>query len=173
MEKVWTTLILPMTEFHFATHPFLRLKGADYSHFNKYEVHAATANHEMARHLQWMHDSYDLKDSGEQKGIDLRRLFTEKQTFVDSRENLGVQLADITATTLRRALNRQLQRPGWEAFGRLLVLKKEKRPIIQLGDPATQGALPVEGHLLRVWQTLRANSRAMLLPELLGSSDAT
>lgn len=166
MERVWTTLILPMAEFQFAKHPLSRLKGADYSYFTKYEVHAATATPEVAEHLLWIQDTYYLKVVGEPRAIDPRRLFTEQQSFADSRDYLGLQLADITATTLRRALNGQLQQWGWEGFGRLLILKQDKRPIIRLGDPTKEQGTPMEGHLLHVWQALRAQSQAMLLPDL-------
>jgi hypothetical protein len=58
---------------------------------------------------------------------------TEQLTFEDSRNSLGLQLADMLAITLRRGLNNRLQRPGWENLGKLIIRSTDPGLFIQLG----------------------------------------
>lgn len=93
--------------------------------------------------------------------IDAKRIWTEEQAFADSESNLGLQLADIAASTLCRALNGHLQQPGWEPASQILIRKKTA-PFIQLGKAEIQpGGL--EPHAALVWRTLNAKSQAMVL----------
>lgn len=50
-------------------------------------------------------ETYELEPFDDHDtGVDSRRLFKEQREFKDSRDSLGLQLADILATTLRRAI---------------------------------------------------------------------
>ena len=53
METTWSTLILPMSEGHFARTPLISLKEADYSHFDAHYGIAAD-DKEMSSHVRWM-----------------------------------------------------------------------------------------------------------------------
>jgi hypothetical protein len=94
--------------------------------------------------------------------IDANRVWTEERAFEDSQNNLGLQLADITATTICRALNGNLQHKGWEPFSKLLIRKKVA-PFLQLGKAAAGQHPPLEPHAASVWRTLDAQSQAMVL----------
>jgi len=119
MEETWSTLILPMSENYFMKKPLISLKGADYSHFARYETDP-TLDATMARHIEWLDATYGKR---ERRGtvINAKRLLTEQVQFVDSKDSLGIQLADMLATLLRRALNNHLQKSGWGNFGKLVV----------------------------------------------------
>jgi hypothetical protein len=122
MEEIWSTLVLPMSETHFARTPLIVLKEADYSHFDG--RYGSKMDDKMKKHLEWMDKIYGPRDRSDTHPLtDVRKLLTEQRQFVDSRDSLGVQLADILASVLRRALNDRLQRSGWENFGRLVVGK--------------------------------------------------
>lgn len=59
MESTWSTLVLPMSESHFARKPLVALSGADYSHFDPgYGI--AANDEEITRHLQWMREVYGI-----------------------------------------------------------------------------------------------------------------
>jgi Protein of unknown function (DUF3800) len=122
MEEIWSTLVLPMSESHFARTPLIVLKEGDYSHFdNRY---GSALDDKMKKHLEWMAKMYGPRDRSDIHPLtDVRKLLTEQRQFVDSRDFLGIQLADILASILRRALNDRLQRSGWEDFGKLVVGK--------------------------------------------------
>jgi hypothetical protein len=80
----------------------------------------------------------------------------------NSKRSLGLQLADIAATSLRRALNGNLARPGWEAFGKLLI-KQPGLPFCMIGT--TPRSTKLEGPGKAVWDVL-----AILAKDLLASS---
>lgn len=164
MEQLWSTLMLPIGESRSAQHPYAKVEGFDYTHFAKYEVDETTADEKMKRHLKWMRET--LSSSKPRRGplrcIDAKRIWTEERAFEDSKNNLGLQLADIAATTLCRALNGNLQQPGWEPISRLLIRKKTA-PFLQLGRAAAGQHPPLDPHAAKVWRALDAKSQAMVL----------
>lgn len=160
MEETWTTTILPFAESRFARQPIAQLIEGDYSHFARYEINPATDS-EMARHLDWMQSTYgDIKWHGGERVVDAKRLLTEQLTFEDSRNSLGLQLADMLASTLRRGINNRLQRPGWENLGKLVVRATDPGWFIQLGhgEPRLLG-----GTAVGVYRALGKNAKSMLL----------
>jgi hypothetical protein len=157
MEESWSTLILPMGEFRFAKKPLGKLAGADYSHFSaRYEIPESDKN--LARHVNWMRNIYGIKnDCGV---LYAKRLLSEQLSFHDSRDSLGLQLADILASTLRRAFNQQLKFPGWKEFGRLLVRRDYGHSrFISFGRRDAR----LTGHVLHVWRQLDACSKSMIV----------
>jgi len=163
MEQLWTTLILPVGESRSAMRPYAKVEGFDYSHFAKYEITESTADERMKRHLEWMRSALPFSKTApdELHCIDAKRILTEERAFADSKSNLGLQLADIAASTLCRALNEHLQLPGWEPVSQLLIRKKTA-PFIQLGKTAEQYR-GLEPHAAMVWRTLDAKSKAMVI----------
>jgi hypothetical protein len=161
MEQTWTALILPVGEAQSAQHGFARVEGFDYSHFAKYEITESTADEGMRRHLEWMRSTlpFSTAPPTELHCIDAKRILTEERAFADSQNNLGLQLADIAASTLCRAFNNHLQRTGWEPVSQILIRKKTA-PFIQLGKAARQKGL--ERHAATVWRTLDAKGKAMV-----------
>jgi hypothetical protein len=124
MEETWSTLILPVSERRFAEEPLIAIREEDYSYFDaRYGFDRSTIGEEELRHLEWLRSVSENGPLGEDDGlgINAKLLLTEQQTFEDSLNSLGLQLADILATILRRAVNDRLQYPGWKDFGALLV----------------------------------------------------
>ena len=161
MEETWSTLILPMSENHFMREPFIMLRGADYSHFARYEVIPAH-DHHMGQHLKWVRQIYGKQTPDLDKPVtDPRRLFTEQLEFLDSRDSLGLQLADMLATILRRALNGHLQEAGWKNFGRLVVHKAKPGWFSRLGPKIPEPEWPQTAH--DVWINIKACSKSMVL----------
>lgn len=164
MEQLWSRLILPIGASRSAQRPYAKVEGFDYSHFAKYEIDEETAGGKMKRHLQWMRDTLPSSKPrpAQLRCIDAKRILTEERVFEDSQNHLGLQLADIAAATLFRALNGNLQQPGWEPLSRLLI-RKNTAPFLQLGKAAAGQHPPLEPHAAKVWRTLDAKSQAMIL----------
>jgi Protein of unknown function (DUF3800) len=161
MESTWSTLVLPMSESHFARKPLVALIGADYSHFDaRYGV--AADNAEMTRHLQWMRDAYGIRSVDQSPGLNACLLLSEQREFSDSARSLGLQLADMLATILRRALNNRLQSAGWARFGRLLIAENAT-PFLQLGPPNGRGGAMSGQQIEKVWRALKSGNKEMLL----------
>jgi len=164
MEQLWSTLILPIGESRSSLQPYAKVEGFDYTHLAKYEIDETTADDKMKRHLKWMRGI--LPTTADRikplTGIDAKRLLTEDRKFGDSKQNLGLQLADIAATTLCRALNGNLQLSGWKHISRILIRKKTA-PFALIGKAALSERARLDEHAEQVWRTLRTNSQSMVL----------
>jgi hypothetical protein len=163
MEDTWSTLILPLSENAFAREPLICITGEDYSHFDaRYGFTEATADTEMLRHVQWLASVYGKpKGAKDSVGINANLLLTEQLTFQDSRDSLGLQLSDMLASILRRALNDRLQFPGWKDFGGLLARHgRAVHGFIQLGRG---GDIPILGHAKKVYEALQARAKGMVV----------
>src|SRR5262249_34316540 len=139
----------------------------DYSHFDKrYGFTRKDIDPEMARHTEWLKTIYGTEPfDNDGRGVDAGRLFREQREFRDSRHCLGLQLADVLATTLRRALNGNLRIEGWRDFGGLIVRRKNIGSyFIQLGPG--RGPTPVEPkHAENVCYVLDERAKPMLVRE--------
>jgi len=170
MEEAWSTLILPMSESAFAREPLTCIEGEDYTHFEAtYGFTETTADSEMLRHSEWVRSVYGMrpKEKGE-VGIDGKRLLTEQRTFEDSRDSIGLQMTDMPASILRRALNDRLPYSGWKDFGRLLVRHHDLGTgFIQLGPG---GDVPMLGHAKKVCQVLHGRAKDMVAARRNGPS---
>lgn len=164
MEQLWSTLVLPFGEPRSALRPYAKVESFDYSHFAKYEIDEDTADEKMRRHLQWMRENLPSSKPLPPKlrCLDAKRIWTEERCFEDSQNNLGLQLADIASMTLCRALNGNLQQPGWEPMAGLLIRKKTA-PFLQIGKAASGQHPQLEAHAVTVWRTLHRNGLPMML----------
>jgi hypothetical protein len=161
MEETWSTLILPMSEGHFAQHPLPTLKGADYTHFDaRYGIDPN--DEEMKRHIEWTREAYGIRDRERPPGLNAGLLLREQREFADSATSLGLQLADMLATILRRALNNRLQAAGWKDFGRLLIADPST-PIMQLGPPDGRGQRLSGQQIEKVWTALKSGNKPMVV----------
>jgi hypothetical protein len=163
MEKTWSTLILPMGESAFGKEPLGGIEGEDYSYFDsRYGVNEATADPETLSHLQWVNSVYGRsEEEGDRAPIDAKKLLSEQLTFEDSRDSLGLQLADMLAAILRRALNSRLQLSGWQDFGGLLI--RHRNPgtgFIQLGN---SNRTDMVGHVAEICKVLDGKAKGMLV----------
>ncbi len=160
MESTWSTLILPMSESHFVKRPLVCLREADYSHFDaRYGVRAD--DEEMNRHVAWTREAYGIQGIDQAPGLNSGLLLSEQRQFADSAGSLGLQLADMLAAIVRRALNNRLQPAGWSRLGRLFVADK-RTPLLVLGTP--DGLEPKFGEqIVQVWKALNTGNKKMLL----------
>ena len=170
MEETWSTLILPLSESAFAREPLICIREEDYSHFDaRYGFTEATGDPEMLRHSQWLDSLYGKRPRAKDAvRINAGLLLTEQLTFQDSRDSLGLQLSDMLAAILRRALNERLRFPGWKDFGGLLVRGRQAGDgFIRIG----QGDhIPMSGHAAKVCQVLYARAKGMIAKRNRGQS---
>jgi hypothetical protein len=122
MEKIWTTVIAPILETQALTQPWLFLIDADYSHFQRFMIDETTSDQDAKRHIDWL--SQRTNQGHKFSGVDARPLMEEDRRFADSRNELGLQLADVVASAFYRALNGTLVRQGWECLGQLLIARR-------------------------------------------------
>jgi hypothetical protein len=165
MEEMWSCLILPFSESHYAKERFHCLAGADYFHFHKrYSSRRDNMDPEAARHMERVREAYGVRALKENDYIvNANKLFKEQRDFQDSKDDLGLQLADILATTLRRALNGNLQKDGWKDFGGLIVRRRDIGSyFMQMGRG---DSLKMPKHAASVCRILDARAKSMLVPD--------
>jgi hypothetical protein len=161
MEETWSTLILPLSETAFVKKPLLYIDGEDYSHFeSRYGPTDSMADPEMLRHRDWL--SSVSEKPMDSVAIDAKLLLTEQRTFEDSRNSLGLQLCDMLAAILRRALNNRLQLPGWKHFGGLLIRHRNSgEGLVQLGTlPGGDNRIP--SYAAKVCLVLDKKAKSMI-----------
>jgi Protein of unknown function (DUF3800) len=158
MEETWTKLILPFSEARSAKEPLGKLIGADYSHFERYQIDMTDSG--LRSHLEWIWETYGVPQAQRKGGVDIKRLLSEQRHFADSIGSLGLQLADMLAAILRRALNNHLAPSGWSNFGSLLVLKQRAR-IIALGKAGSR-PLRISNRALAVCRAIDDCTQSML-----------
>jgi hypothetical protein len=103
-EKLWSTLILPFLH----ERPLMLLEGTDYSALERFAVRVPSSDRSGA-----------LLD-----GFDIKAMITERLEFKDSREVPGLQLVDVVASALTRALNNTLGKDGWRDLGTLFIRRR-------------------------------------------------
>ena len=95
--------------------PLIMLKGADYSAFQRFEYPEGKAP-------TYLKTVYGI-DTGRAGGINIGQLMREDLKFVDSKEDYGIQVADLLATGVYRCLRARFnnnQRAA-QLLGRLLL----------------------------------------------------
>ena len=110
MEHIWTTLIGPLITTKSPDAPMGMIPGADYSYFERFDTEPLDGSKRMP---------------GRQY-TDMKKVLRDDFEFVTSRRDLGIQMADILASVLTRALNGTLQKPGWKGMGPLLIHRSEQ-----------------------------------------------
>jgi hypothetical protein len=108
-----------------------------------------------------MREAYGVEDVDRPLGLNSTLLLSEQRQFADSAGSLGLQLADMLAAILRRALNDRLQRPGWKSFGRLLIADR-RTPFLQFGEPDGRSQR-MHGQVEKVWPALKTGNKEMLV----------
>jgi hypothetical protein len=162
MEKLWTTLIIPVGIDHSLKEPLVTLKGGDYSHFERFRIGPDAL--EMADHVKWMNEQMTYPTPpGERRITNMKQILQESFRFADSEEELGLQLADIVASACRRVFNGNLQRSGWEKLGQLLIRKNGKPPIIGMRTPEQAAGCDrsVHAEAAAIWLALDSSARSM------------
>jgi Protein of unknown function (DUF3800) len=114
-ERLWTDVILPMGQTQSLERPFATMEGGNYRYFNRFYVDRGAA----PPHLQAQMDM--LEADG---GLDFKRILGEDRVFGNSARDSGLQLIDVLVNAFCRAVNGNLQQPGWDELGSLMVLKR-------------------------------------------------
>lgn len=102
-EQIWSLAVMPALEWRFLQEPLIFLEGCDYTAFATFDYASTTIEAPVGN---------------------LNRLWKEHLVFGDSRADLGLELADILANCLRRALRGNLQIAGWVNLGRLMIARR-------------------------------------------------
>lgn len=163
-EKAFEILTPPWLQSSSLRKPWIELEGADYSVFKRFEYPEGKAP-------TYLKTSYGI-DIGSAGLINIGQLIREDLKFVDSKQNYGVQIADLLATGLRRCLRARFNNNQVAArlLGSLMPQGKvNESPVRLLGFSKEDQT--VTGEITRLIRIMGVYSRAMLVRRL-DSSDA-
>ncbi len=138
-ERVWEMVISPFLQDLSMRRPMAMVKGFDYSAFERFR----SPFKEMPEHFR---ASANIDPSDEPFiATDVARLMRESVTVPDSKSTPGLQMADIVANTVARAMNKKLPENVWRHVGRLTVQKEKGHhsihPIMLSADPVEPGTV--------------------------------
>ncbi|MCP4903215.1 MAG: DUF3800 domain-containing protein [bacterium] len=112
-EDVWGLIVMPLLQSRFIRTPGIRLTEGDYTHYERFDAKLD----EPPAHLK----PYIPESSRNAEFTDIGKIMREDLSFLDSRRELGLQIADILANAIQRSLNERLRRRGWRNIGALMI----------------------------------------------------
>ncbi|MCG3113225.1 MAG: DUF3800 domain-containing protein [Candidatus Manganitrophus sp. SB1] len=124
-EDMWQKIILPILQSKSFLRPFIQLIEADYSYFEKYFKESP----EPPRHL-----AEAVSDARPFQYVQINKIYKKHLAFEQSHKSLGLQMVDILTTSVRRAMNGNLQPPGWSRIGQLMVQASKNSQVVQILD---------------------------------------
>lgn len=148
MEELWVSLIGPLINWRTQLHPIGMIPGADYSYLERFDAAPIEGDPIPGRYY-----------------TDIKKLLREDFAFVPSERDLGVQIVDLVASILTRALNGTLQRQGWEDLGGLFLHRPQRtiRLIALSGDAHGPESREVtDPHWITTINELESRARPML-----------
>jgi len=156
-ETYWRQLVCPFLQTNFITEPGIAVKGFNYS---AYDASYCTKYTELPDYLR-EHLPTGKPING--RVSDLGKLMLEHLRFETSKENAGLQAADIVASALTRALNGTLQIDGWRDLGRLFIRRNSKPPVsvVQFSDDDDGRPAKVAPPVAVVLRTLNSSAKSM------------
>ena len=110
VEEIWSSLVLPLLYSKSLDSPLAKFEEGDYTHFRRFDAEPRPP---------------DVREEGKSY-TDLQKLFREDFAFVRSDRYLGLQIADMIASILTRALNGAIGEEGWQGLGSLLIRRAER-----------------------------------------------
>jgi hypothetical protein len=156
-EKAFVTLTPAFLQTISLRAPLPMLEGADYSAFQRF-------NYSEDERPTCLKDVYGIDVHNDGPALNIGKLIREDLRFEDSKQNQGVQVADLLAAGVRRCLRNQFNdcRLAAQLLGRLMVQGKARHPPIALLGFSGPGKR-VSNDVAHVIMIMEKSSRAMLI----------
>ncbi len=155
-EKLWLDIVLPFLQSRSIRDPFIQLKEANYSYFEKYTE------------VMTQPPEYLKKAFGEETPfpcVHINDIYRKNLIFDQSHENLGLQIVDILTTSIRRAMNGHLKIHGWGKIGQLMVQSSVDSQEIKLLSLSKEKEQNYKGKKPPYWMVvpmMKKTSKSML-----------
>ena len=128
-DDLWSTLVMPVLQSRSFREPFIQLVEGDYRYFDRF----CGSKPETPRHL--------IADTGLKSPfdyVDMKSVLHEHLSVATAADCLGLRLVDVIANALRRSMNGNLQRAGWDGLAVLMVQSERRAQVINLIDLSTE-----------------------------------
>ena len=156
-EKAFATVSPAFLQSISLYNPLIKLNGADYSAFKRFEYSADNRP-------KFLRETYGVDIDENQPATNIGLIMREDIEFVDSKCNLGVQVSDLLACGIRRCLRQGFTNNELAArlFGQLMVQGDRGQIPVQLFRFSTLEA-PVSKELERLLEIMNQHCRPMLV----------
>jgi hypothetical protein len=149
-EEFWKKITLPALQTISLREPVCLLKGADYTSFKPFHG-------EMVKPPEHLRKAAGDDDSPFVY-MEISKIM-EDLAFENSENENGLQLVDILCSAIQRAMNGNLQPPGWEMIGCLTVSAQLERHVIQLTNLSLELPSVVKGGTVPYTKVVRLVDR--------------
>jgi hypothetical protein len=121
-EQVWRQIVCPILQTRSLQRPGARVSEFDYSAFDRF----------MMPIPDYLTPHLGSRRGNRGTGLNLGMLMGESVAFPDSRDEPGLQLADILASVIAKAMNGKLPPTVWRLLGPLMVEKPAGESLVRL-----------------------------------------
>lgn len=150
-ERVWKTLVLPLVQSQSFDNPLLMIREGDYSYFFKNRKSGDIPDY-LTQHV---------KDKNPNDFFELNSVYSNIN-FIDSKNSIGVQLADILTTSIRRSMVGNLQRSGWKDFGDIMIMgEKQSITLMNMNEDSNFNKYEIDPPYFEVIEYLDKTSKTI------------
>jgi len=152
-ELTWRQIVCPLLQSMSMREPFARVEGFDYSALTRFFM--VTPDYLLPYLPRGRTSPGD--------GLNLQLVFNESIAFPNSKDDLGLQLADIVASAFAKAMNGKLPPTVFRLLGPLMVEKPRGAPIVRLIALGPGPAVRVGDYHTYVLKALRNRAKPMMM----------
>jgi hypothetical protein len=134
-ERLWRLLLLPFLQMISVRQPHIHPSAGDYSHFGRFESAS------LPEYVKQYAAQEDLKLQSGGQPIDLGEIVRGDFELSDSSSDLGLQLVDVLASALRRAMMGTLNRTAWKRLGSLMCSQVAMSRLSTGGDKTVDNTI--------------------------------
>jgi hypothetical protein len=147
-EGWWSNIVTPLLQSRFLEAPVINLKGADYSHLDRFRI-------PIPNYLK----PHIAVDNVDDTGTNLSLILREDRRFSSDPEP-GLEMVDIITNAARRALTGNLGYEGWGEIPSLMI--HTKHPSLRVLRPPSASHEAKDVPYLKVLNKFRHGGRNML-----------
>lgn len=156
-EKTLTKIVLPLVQTYCIDRPLSNVEGFNYSYFEKYYIEE-----------KYVLEVYKNKRNKNSSFVSISDVM-QNMHFIPSHTNLGLQMADILASCVRRAISDRLQFDGWKYLSSLVVRRnKNAISLTRFGGLMEEKARTPLANFVNYFQS---NGKQMVVPDSFIGSD--
>lgn len=152
-EDLWSFIVVPALQSTSLQKPLIQLKEGDYSDMERFFNKPGHVPEHLRPYVQSSKESF--------LSMDIKLLMKERIIFGNSIDYIGLQIVDILANAVRRAMNGRLGIEGWRRLGRLMIRGLEEENAIRLFC-LFKGRMPEKHPYTRVVKIFDAYARPIL-----------
>jgi len=136
-----TQITMPLVQTTCMNEPLISIEGEDYSYLKKYFIHPDD-----------ILEPLKSKSSKESDFINITDIMKDMK-FMQSHNNIGLQMVDILVNCVRRGMSDRLQFSGWKYLSSLIISQKNAISITRFGGVMEEKARTILENFINYFNT--------------------